>query len=80
MKRKITVKMPDWFVKDSSACSNPSEECYGFTDGIVICVCGVGFCYYVEVPEFEYEGYFKISDLKKVNRRQGMTLIQGGLK
>ncbi len=61
----ITVKMPDWWVNSNngSACRNPSETILGLTDGAVTYACSSEPCYFVQVPELEYEGYFKVRDL-----------------
>lgn len=65
-KNKLTVKLPDWWVSEESSCSNPSEIVLGFTDGTVEYLCSQTACYYVEVPEYEYNGYFKVKDLKVI--------------
>lgn len=70
---RLIVKMPDWWVNDSSACSNPSETILGLTDGVVTYCCSSEPCYYVEVPEFEYEGYFKVSDLVVIAKEKGQS-------
>lgn len=64
------VKLPTWWLDDASACSNRSLDAYGLTDGLITYCCSAEPCYYVEVPEFEYEGYFKVSDLKIIKNKK----------
>lgn len=50
------VKLPLWWTE--------GKLVYGTTDAITTYCCSSEPSYYVSVPEYEYEGYFKISDLE----------------
>lgn len=52
----MKVLMPKWWTE-------VEYDVIGITDGVRTFCCSATPCYYVEVPEFEYEGYFKVSDL-----------------
>lgn len=51
------VILPAWWTEQQT-------EVIGYTDALTTYCCSAEPCYYVEVPEFNYEGYFKVSDLK----------------
>jgi hypothetical protein len=55
----IRVEMPSWWTE-------VPEVVYGYTNGLVTYACSSEPVYYVEVPEFEYEGYFSVRELKVV--------------
>lgn len=55
---KQTVKLPAWWAE--------SENVIGYTDAVTTYCASPSPCWYVEVPELDYSGYFKISDLEVI--------------
>jgi hypothetical protein len=69
MKTKLKVELPLWWVKEDEP--NRTKPAVGYTNGVTTYACSAEACYFVEVPEFEYEGYFKISDLTVIGTKRG---------
>ncbi len=44
-----------------------NEPVIGYTDGVDTYCCCLTPAWFVEVPEFEYSGYFNIKDLTVIN-------------
>ena len=53
------VELPKWWTE-------VDYPVYGYTDGVDTYCCCTTPSWFVEVPEFEYEGYFNKKDLKEV--------------
>ncbi len=56
----IKVQLPQWWTETD-------KPVFGLTDGVTTYCCSSEPCFYVDVPEFEYQGYFGIRDLKVVD-------------
>ena len=52
----IKVKMPKWW-------TDVNHDVYGYTDAVDTYCCDLQAAWFVEVPEFEYSGYFQAKDL-----------------
>ena len=61
-KNKYRVQLPLWFTE--------GEVVFGFTDKVNTCCCSAEICWFVEVPEYNYSGYFKVKDLEEVNNEK----------
>ena len=58
MPKQVKVQMPLWWTD--------GKEVYGYTDGVDTFCCCTTAAWFVEVPEFDYSGYFNVSDLRVV--------------
>ena len=54
----INVIMPEWWTD--------GKRVIGHTDGIATYCCSLTPAYFVNVPEYDYSGYFQVSDLTEV--------------
>lgn len=58
------VILPTWWAETK-------KTVVGYTDGKTTYCCSAEPTWFVDVPEFEYSGYFNVSDLKVVKKRKG---------
>ena len=57
MSIRLKVIMPKWWTGGAVV--------YGWTDAIDTYCCDTRPAWFVDVPEYEYQGYFQVSDLAK---------------
>jgi hypothetical protein len=58
---KFKVKMPKWWTESK-------KDVIGYTDKIDTYCCCLTPSWFVEVPEFDYSGYFNIKDLEPITQ------------